>query len=339
VIHFRNRRTALALAAAIAVSPAVSWSAAPQAAAEAPRAAGSTTGTTAMRFERHEGYVDTGDAIIYYLTIGSGPPLLLLHGGPGSSHDYFLPYVLPLAQGRQLVLIDERGSGLSQRLDDPGGYNLEAMADDVDAVRIALGLGRVDLLGHSFGGILAQAVAIRHPAAVRKLIVASSGSSATRINADFKLIKDGLDKDLRARIEALEAKGIIGTDGAQLPEYRKLADEAEGPYNYFKRYPAWDSAASPLGWDVLNQMWGAKSDFHIDGNLVAFDLTAALRKLAVPALVIYGDHDIVSDATARETHEALAGSTLVELKESAHMTMVDQNRAFVAAVQRFLDGE
>ena len=342
MIHLRNRRTALALAAAIAVSPAVSWSAAPQAAVETPRAAGFATGATAVapsRFERHEGYVDTGEAIIYYVTIGSGPPLLLLHGGPGSSHDYFLPYVLPLAKGRQLVLIDERGSGLSQRLDDPTGYNLDAMADDVDAVRVALGLGKVDLLGHSFGGILAQAVAIRHPTGVRKLIVASSGSSAARINADFKLIKEGLDKDLRARIEALEAKGIIGPDGAQLPEYRKLADEAEGPYNYFKRYPAWDTAGSPLGWDVLNEMWGAKSDFHIDGNLVGFDLTAALRKLAVPTLVIYGDHDLVSDATARETHEALAGSTLLELRDSAHMTMVDQNTAFIEAVSRFLDKE
>jgi proline iminopeptidase len=295
--------------------------------------------TTPARLERREGYVNTGDAMIYYVTIGSGPPLVLLHGGPGASHDYFLPYVLPLAKNRQLVLIDERGCGRSQRLDDPTQYNLDAMAQDVEAVRVALGLGQVDLLGHSFGGILAQAVAVNHPAGVRRLILASTGSSATRINADFKQIKDSLDPDLRKRIETLEASGIIGPDGAQLPEYRKLADEAEGPYSYFGRLPAWDSAASPLGWDVLNQMWGAKSDFHIDGNLVGFDFTAALRELTIPALVVYGERDLVSDATARESHDALAGSKLVEIPRSAHNTFVDQNSVFVAAVSQFLDAE
>jgi proline-specific peptidase len=288
-------------------------------------------------FPQSDGFVDTGSAIIYYKTIGRGRPLVLLHGGPGSTHDYFLPYVLPLARSRQLVFIDERGSGKSQRLEDHSHYNLEAMSADVEAVRVALGLGQVDLLGHSFGGVLAQDVAIRYPGSIRRLVLASTGSSAARINADFKTIKDSLDKDLRARIEELEARGIIGPDGAQLPEYRQLADQAEGPYNYFVRPPAWSESGESLGWDVLNQMWGAKSDFHIDGNLKDFDFTPDLRKLNIPALVIYGDHDLVSDATARESHEALPGSQLVEIPRSAHMTMVDQNGAFNDAILRFLE--
>ena len=290
--------------------------------------------------ERRDGYVDTGGAIIYYVTIGKGPPLVLLHGGPGSTHEYFLPYLLPLAKTRQLVLIDERGSGRSQRFDDDHTkYTLDAMAKDVEAVRVALNLGKMDLLGHSFGGILAQAVAINHPAGIRRLILASTGSSAARVNADFKMIKDSLDKDLRARIDALEQRGIIGPDGAQLPEYRRLADEAEAPYSYFVRPPAWDGAASPVGWDVLKQMWSATSDFHIDGNLAGFDFTPALRKLKIPALIIYGDHDMLTDATPQQSHEALAGSVLVKIPRAAHMTMVDQNAAFIAAVARFLDGE
>ena len=133
--------------------------------------------------------MDTGSAVIYYKTIGRGRPLLLLHGGPGSTHDYFLPWVLPLARDRQLVLIDERGSGQSQRLEDHRQYNLETMAADVEAVRVALGLGQIDLLGHSFGGILAQEVAIRYPASIRRLILASTGSSAARVNEDFRTIK------------------------------------------------------------------------------------------------------------------------------------------------------
>lgn len=296
----------------------------------------STENRAPANLPQTEGYVDTGSAVVYYKTIGRGRPLLLLHGGPGSTHDYFLPYVLPLARDRQLVFIDERGSGKSQRLEDHRQYNLETMAADVEAVRVALGLGQIDLLGHSFGGILAQEVAIRYPASIRRLILASTGSSAARVNEDFRTIKAALDPKLRARIEALEAGGIIGPDGAQLQEYRQLADEALAPYSYFVRPPAWSESGESLGWDVLNTVWGAKSDFHIDGNLRGFDFTSGLRKLKIPALVIYGDHDMVSDATARESHEALAGSLLVEVPRSAHMTMVDQNTAFNEAVARFL---
>lgn len=289
------------------------------------------------RIESRDGYVDTGGAIVYYATLGTGPPVVLLHGGPGTTHEYFLPYLLPLARHHQLVLIDERGSGRSQQLEDHAQYNLAMMANDIEAVRVALDLGKIDLLGHSFGGILAQAVAIQHPASIRRLILAATGSSAKRINADFKRIKDSADEKIRAQIEALEARGIIGADGAQLAEYRALADQAEAPYSYFIRQPAWDSARTPMGWDVLNQIWGAKSDFHIDGDLAGFDFTEALRKLTIPTLVIYGDHDMVTDATAQESHAALVGSALVKIPRSAHMMMVDQNIAFIDAVTRFLE--
>jgi proline iminopeptidase len=289
------------------------------------------------RIERRDGYVDTSGAIVYYTTLGMGPPVVLLHGGPGTTHEYFLPYLLPLARHRQLVLIDERGSGRSQQLEDHAQYNLATMAHDIEAVRVALDLGKIDLLGHSFGGILAQAVAIYHPAGIRRLILAATGSSAARINADFKRIKNSVDEKMRAQIDALEARGIIGGDGAQLAEYRALVDQAEAPYSYFIRPPAWDSTRTPMGWDVLNQIWGAKSDFHIDGNLAGFDFTEALRKLTIPALVIYGDHDMVTDATAQESHAALVGSALVKIPRSAHMMMVDQNAAFIDAVTHFLE--
>lgn len=288
--------------------------------------------------EQREGYVDTGGAMIYYKSIGSGPALMVLHGGPGSTHDYFLPYLLPLARHHRLVFIDERGSGRSQQL-PPAQYTLQGMAADVEAVRIAQGLGKMDLLGHSFGGILAQEVAIRYPAGIRRLILSSTGSSAEFINADFKRIMDALDPALRARIQALEARGIIGADGAQLPEYRKLANQAEAPYNYSGRLPPWDSTGPGTGWDVLNEMWGSKSDFHIDGNLRGFDFTPDLKKLDVRSLVIYGDHDLLGDATARQSHEALRNSVLIKVPSSAHMVFVDQNAAYIDAVRHFLESE
>jgi proline iminopeptidase len=289
-----------------------------------------------MLVERHDGYVNSGRVLIYFEIIGKGPPLMVLHGGPGSTHDYFLPYLLPLARHHRLVFIDERGSGRSQELSDPKGYTLDAMVGDVEAVRVALDLGQIDVLGHSFGGILAQAYAIAHPAALRKLILAGTGSTAAQIDADFVRIKNSLDKDLRQKIEALEQRGIFEKSGAQSAEYRKLADEAELPFNYHVRPPPWNAAAEPLGWDVLREMWVRKSDFHIDGNLRGFDFVPALRRLTVPTLIIYGDHDLVSPASAQQTHSALKYSQVVELAASGHMTFVDQPVLFMKAVETFL---
>jgi pimeloyl-ACP methyl ester carboxylesterase len=83
-------------------------------------------------------------------------------------------------------------------------------------------------------------------------------------------------------------------------------------------------------------MWGGRSDFIIDGNLAGFDFTDALRKLTMPALIIYGDHDMISDSTAQESHGVLANSALVKIPRSAHMTFVDQTAAFIDAIGRFL---
>jgi proline iminopeptidase len=294
---------------------------------------------SAALLDRHDGFVDACGAIVYYETIGQGRPLMVLHGGPGAPHGYFLPYLLPLAKHHRLVFMDERGSGRSERLANFKGYTLDNLACDADAVRRALGLKTVDVMGHSFGGILAQAYAIKYPSAVRRLILAGTGSSASRINADFKLIKDSLDPALRAQIDALELKGIIGADGAQLPDYRKLADEAEASYEYVGRPPQWDGHDDPIGWDVLNEIWGSRSDFHIDGNLAGFDFVPALRKLQMPTLIILGDHDLVSAATADETHAAIRNSKVVVLGRSGHMTFVDQMDVFLHDVSAFLDTE
>src|SRR5262249_18012655 len=84
-----------------------------------------------------EGFVDSHGALIYYETVGQGPPLMIVHGGPGASHDYFLPYLLPLMRTNKLVFIDERGSGRSSKFEDPKQYTVSNMVEDLEAVRVA----------------------------------------------------------------------------------------------------------------------------------------------------------------------------------------------------------
>src|SRR6185503_9491591 len=136
-----------------------------------------------------QGFVDTGEALVYYEAVGRGEPLVVLHGGPGASHDYFLPYLLPLARENRLIFLDERGSGRSEKLDDAKRYTVAAMAEDLEAVRKALKLGTINLLGHSYGGVLAQEYALKYPKALRRLVLCSTFHSTAAMNRVFEDMK------------------------------------------------------------------------------------------------------------------------------------------------------
>ena len=157
-----------------------------------------------------EGYVDANGLMIYYKIFGHGKPLLVLHGGPGASHDYFLPYLTPLARHYQLIFIDERGSGRSQTLEDASGYTVENMVEDVEGVRRALHLNQISLLGHSYGGVLAEAYALKYQKNLSHLILASTFSSTKAINEVFVRMKEKMPADARERINKMEAEGLYG---------------------------------------------------------------------------------------------------------------------------------
>src|SRR6202045_2752978 len=161
--------------------------------------------------------------LIYYMQIGIGKPLVILDGGPGASHEYLLPHLLPLARNNRLIFIDERGSGRSQRLENPSGYTVENMVEDVEAVRQALGLGQISLLGHSYGGLLAQAYALKYQKNLSALILGSTFASTKAINQVFLRMKEKMPADVRDHINKLEAEGLYG----QGKDYEKNRYTAE----------------------------------------------------------------------------------------------------------------
>jgi proline iminopeptidase len=267
--------------------------------------------------------------------MGRGVPLLLLHGGPGADHSDFLPALQPLARRCRLILIDQRGSGRSERLEDPAGYTLDLMVKDIERVRQHLNLPRLIVLGHSFGGILAQAYAMRHPQRLLGLVLAGTGSSARCVDADFRNLRRRLPARLRARLTRHEKAGIFQADGAYKKGYAAACAEAFAPHMYAKP-PARPKQPPPLGMDVLREMWVRRSDFRIDGNLKGFDFTHSLARVRVPSLIVIGDRDLVSTATADESRASLPRATLVVMAECTHMMFVDQTDRFNQLLEDFL---
>ncbi len=303
-----------------------------------------TRSQTASVYPMQEGFVDANGVLIYYATVGKGNPLLILHGGPGASHDYFLPYLMPLARTHRLVFIDERGSGRSEKLEDPKGYTVDAMVEDAEAVRSALGLGTIDLLGHSCGGLLAEAYAVKYQQHVSHLILCSTFHSTKKMNAVFEAMKAKMSSDLRGRIERMEGAGLYGhgldyEKSRYTDEYMKAAwGEGYFPYLYQKN-PDPNYAPTSNGimsWDLYREMWGSHGEFVIDGNLVSFEYADKLPMIHVPTLITVGDNDECAPSLAREMNSLIAGSKLVILPRSGHMTFVDQPGLYMKAVNDFL---
>ena len=295
-------------------------------------------------YDLREGFVDAHGVLIYYKSIGRGSPLLILHGGPGASHDYFLPYLLPLARQNRLVFIDERGSGKSEKLEDATAYTVDNMVDDAEVVRQALQLGRIALLGHSCGGVLAQAYAFKYGQNLTHLILCSTFHSTSKMNEVFRRILANMTPDLRQRIEKLEKAGLFGHG----KEYEKnrytsgymVAAWAEGyfPYLYQNRPdPNYDPIASGnMAWDVYKEMWGVRGEYVIDGNLRSVEYADRLPSIKVPTLITVGDHDECAPSLSEEMNKAISSSKLVVLPRSGHMTFVDQPKLFNGAVNEFL---
>jgi len=292
----------------------------------------------------NEGYVDANGVLIYFRAVGNGPVLLVLHGGPGASHDYFLPYLLPLMRTHRLVFIDERGSGRSEKLQDPSSYTIENMVEDVEAVCRTLNLGRPALLGHSYGGALAQAYALKYPQGVSRLILASTWSSTKKMNQVLAGMKEKMAPELRARIDAAEKQGLFGKgrpyEKNRYPSEYEIAAWGEGyfPYLYQNRPdPNYDpAAAGVMAWDLYRQMWGSGGEFVISGNLTSVEYTDRLASLKVPTLILVGDHDECDPELSRDMHAKIEGSQLVVLPKAGHMTFVDQPDLFVKEVEEFL---
>ncbi len=294
-------------------------------------------------YEIEDGFVDAGGVFIYYKTLGKGEPLLILHGGPGASHEYLLPYLIPLAKTNRLVFIDERGSGKSTKLDDPSGYTVENMADDVEAVRSALKLGKVRMLGHSYGGVLAQAYALKYQENLTHLILASTFHSTRQLNDVFKRMMAAMTPELRGRIEALEKAGLYG-HGKDFEKGRystayMVAAWGEGYFPYlYRRHPDanFDPTGGDMSWELYREMWGSHGEYVIDGNLTSVEYADRLGSLHVPTLITVGDHDECDPEIARDMQRCIPGSELVVFPESGHMTFVDQPTLFLKAVEDFV---
>lgn len=260
-----------------------------------------------------------------------GAPVLCLHGGPGSSH-LGLTMLEPLADERDLVLYDQLGGGNSSQPSDPSLWTVELFVAEVVAVRDALGLERVHVLGHSWGGMLALEYALTKPQGLESLVLSSTLSSSQLWAEEALRLRADLPEEIRLPLEQHEAAGTLDD-----PEY-----EAAGLAfleRHLCRLDPWPDLVqqimSTTRLEVYNTMWGP-NEMMPTGTLAGWDVTARLGEIEVPALVSCGRYDEATPRQAETIANGLPNAELVIYEESAHLAPLEETERYLTVVRDFL---
>ena len=260
--------------------------------------------------------------------VGSGPLVVVLHGGPGAHHDYLLPQYDLLGRGRELFYYDQRGGGQSPvPRETPVGWR-EHVAD-LEGIRQALGLERLTVCGYSWGGLLAVLYLLEHPGRVERLGLVSPASPTVAYRRQFE---EEFARRMAAPVvererAALKASGLRESD----PEaYRKRAFELSVA-GYFKDFhDAKNLTPFRVTARTQQAVWDSLGDFDLRGRLAS--LRGPLP--TPPALIVHGTADPIPIAGSRELAQLL-GATLVEL-DCGHCPHVEATEQFVSALDGFL---
>jgi len=261
---------------------------------------------------------------IFERRVGEGPPVVVLHGGPGAHHDYLLPGFDRLGPGRTLIYYDQRGGGRSPvGRDVPVGWR-EQVAD-LEALRGLWGLHRMTLAGYSWGGLLAMLYATEYPQRVERLALVSAAPATRAARAVFE--ERFQARTLSPALQA--ARGELRTSGLRerdLQAYqRRLFELAVAGY-FHDPERVRELTPFRLTERTQKEVWASLGDY---------DLRPALRALRIPSLVVHGDDDPIPVESARETALCL-GADLTVLKNCGHVPYVEAPEEFTAALDPFL---
>ena len=282
-----------------------------------------------------------GDYRVWTKRVGNNPTLklLLLHGGPGATHEYFEAFdsYLP-AVGIEYYYYDQLGSAYSDQPDEPALWELPRFVEEVEQVRQALGLAQRNffLLGHSWGGILAIEYALKYQQHLKALIVSNMMASIPAYNAyAHAALMPSMDQTVLAEVQRLEAAGDY-----ESPRYMELLI----PHHYVQhilRMPVeqWpdpvNRAFKHINPKIYVPMQGP-SELGASGKLVNWERTAELSQIGVPTLVIGARHDTMDPAHMQMMAGKFPKGQYLFCPNGSHMAMYDDQKNYMDGLIRFV---
>jgi proline iminopeptidase len=290
----------------------------------------------ATNLTEREGFVQVPGGPVWYRVFGSGSktPLLVVHGGPGASSCAYEPFATLLSKDRPVIVYDQLGSGRSGRPMDRALWTVDRSVRELSAVRKALGLTTVHLLGHSWGGALVTAYIIgTKPSGIKSLVLAGPLLSTKMWIDDANILRQQLPQNVQ---EALQRNEQAGT--TQSEEYQKATEVFYDQFLYHRQPPIKKPdgcAEAPFNEEIYELMWGP-TEFNATGTLLNFDVTPHLSELKIPVAFFVGRFDEARLETIKQYQAMIPGSTIKVFEKSGHMAPLEESTAYAAALGAFL---
>ncbi|KAL9084244.1 MAG: hypothetical protein Q9165_008155 [Trypethelium subeluteriae] len=287
----------------------------------------------------------------WYRVAGSldspSPPLILLHGGPSACHEYMSSFVdLQKLHNIPVILYDMFGNGKSTRLPEKNGsesfWTIRLFIDELENLITHLklreqGTKQFDILGHSFGGMMAAEYAANHPAGLRKLILAAAPASAELHKEGLLSLKASLPEDVQGIIDRCERDGRTDSkeyEGAMMEFYKR----------YLCRMDPWPEEVETAIWHfgddptVYGTMWGS-SELDIKGSLRNWSSIPGLSSIKSETFVINAQYDEVQDIAVKPFFERIAKVRWVTLENASHMAHWEKRERYMQLVGGFLTAQ
>lgn len=282
----------------------------------------------------HEEYINVTGGKVWYRIVGSGnkTPLLLLHGGPGST-SYYLNPLRELGKDRPVIFFDQLGCGRSDTITDTTLMTLENYTDEVEQVIKALGLNEFYLYGHSWGTTLALEYYLKFPKGIKAIVFSSPLFSTDLWIKDADTLIASLPDSIQQIIKISEEnKTYSSADYQRATKYYY--------YRFLERVVQHsadlDSTHKTFGENVYEFMWGP-SEFKATGNLKKYDRVSSLQTIKLPVLLICGEYDEARPTTVKYFQSLIPNSKLVIIKNSGHVTIIDNTKDNNKAIAGFLN--
>ncbi|MEM7468026.1 MAG: proline iminopeptidase-family hydrolase [Pseudomonadota bacterium] len=270
---------------------------------------------------------------VWTKVVGDGPgiPVLLMHGGPGSGHDYLEP-LEALAVDRPVVFYDQLGCGKSDIPDNKSLWTIERFADEIDEVRHALNLDRCHYFGQSWGGWLGVEYLIRKPTGIASAVLASTSSSIPQFSAECDKLIDALPPEHRRALQHYGERGEYGH-----PDY--AAAEEVFYQRHLCRLEQWPDcimrSIENLHHTPVYETINGPNEFTTIGNLRYWDRTLDLPNISVPVLITCGRFDELGPPCAETLHAGIKESTVQIFEESAHVAHLEEPEKYMACLREF----
>lgn len=277
--------------------------------------------------------LDTPFGELWYDVVGQGEgtPAILLHGGPGINSYYMNP-MRELGADRPVILYDQIGSGRSTTDTGPEDWTVESFVSELEVLRDHLGLERMQLVGHSWGSILAAEYWRAHPQHVESLVFMGPALSIPEWLADVDALLLTMPDSIQAAVAEHEAAGTF-----EDPAYQGAVDAFYR--EYLARAQPWSedlgNALNTANWDIYGTMWGP-SEFTATGTLKDYDATPWIGEIDVPVLFVAGEFDEARPVTVRRQATLVPGARVSVIPGAAHLMMHDASAETNRVVGEFL---